>query len=88
MLIVTGEDGWGAALLYVAQDTSMGASVQINIKSFISAISSDPNSDPSGATMSWSMKDGSKIYVPYALAASQSGAWIIDMRDAQYSNGN
>ena len=88
MLIVTGEDGWGAVLLYVAQDTSMSASIQIKIKSFISAISSDPNSDPSGATMSWSMKDGSKIYTSYDPAASQPGAWIVDMGDGPSGGAN
>ncbi|MBO6098337.1 MAG: zinc ribbon domain-containing protein [Aeriscardovia sp.] len=88
MLIISGQSDWGSVLACVARHTSMPAADQAKIKSFVDAVSSDPNSGQSGGTVSWSMKDGSKIYTSYDLAASQPGAWIVDMGDEPSGGAN
>ena len=88
MLIISGQNDWGSVLACVAQHTSMPAADQAKIKSFVDAVSSDPNSGQSGGTVSWSMKDGSKIYTSYDPAASQPGAWIVDMGDEPSGGAN
>ena len=88
MLIASGQTDWGPVLSCVAEETQMPASDQAQIKSFVNGVSANSNSDLSGGSLNWSMKDGSKIYASYAPSASQPGAWILDMGDASSSTGN
>ncbi|MBO6003616.1 MAG: hypothetical protein J6P35_01405, partial [Aeriscardovia sp.] len=85
---VSGTSDWGPVLSCVAEETQMPASAQAQIKSFVNGVSANSNSDLSGGSLNWSMKDGSRIYASYAPSASQPGAWILDMGDASSSTGN
>ncbi|MBR6440016.1 MAG: hypothetical protein IKS61_01715 [Aeriscardovia sp.] len=76
-LSLAGSSNWGPVLTCLAQHSDMPNTIQTNIQSAINNYAStDESSDPNPTTLSWSMKDGTKLYASYS-GGEQQGEWLF-----------
>lgn len=84
---VAGTQDWGTFMNCVASSTSMPASIQNSVKSFISkdvtALASNGPMTYSSQTSSWNLPDGSSIFITYAAPLNGTGGWIIDFSNSR-----
>ena len=76
-LSLAGSSNWGPVLTCIAQYSDMPTTIQSNIQSAINNYASTTESaDPNPTTLSWSMKDNTKLYASYS-GGEQQGEWFF-----------